>query len=287
MPDYAADDVADCGDSRTRPDRVSAGEPWMRALAKLPRVLLQRCATPPRTRTPLCCGTRTRASMADDASAQHTHAFGPHVLRASEVFVESRLSLGFVNLKPVVPGALRRLVRAVCTRLTWRTGHVLFIPRRVVPRAAELTSEEIADLWLLAHRCAPKLEAHFGASALTFAVQDGAAAGQTVPHVHIHLLPRRLGDFENNDEVYDLVRVRRATCSARVLTPRTRRLTTASARARGRGCRRTWTGSAWHGRRRRWRARRRRCAGYAKRTHDLQSCFALCSPSAKVPKAAA
>ena len=80
---------------------------------------------------------------------------------------------------------------------------MLFIPRRVVPRAADLTSEEIADLWRLAHRCGPRLEAHFGASALTFAVQDGAAAGQTVPHVHIHLLPRRLGDFASNDDVYD------------------------------------------------------------------------------------
>ena len=82
---------------------------------------------------------------------------------------------------------------------------MLFIPRRVVPRAADLTSEEIADLWSLAHRCGPLLEAHFGASALTFAVQDGAAAGQTVPHVHIHLLPRQQGDFERNDEVYDKI----------------------------------------------------------------------------------
>lgn len=35
--------------------------------------------------------------------------------------------------------------------------------------------------------------------------QDGAQAGQTVPHVHVHILPRKLGDFENNDEVYDVV----------------------------------------------------------------------------------
>ena len=35
------------------------------------------------------------------------------------------------------------------------------------------------------------------------AIQDGAAAGQTVPHVHVHVLPRRPGDFEPNDEVYD------------------------------------------------------------------------------------
>ena len=73
------------GDSPARP--VNAGGPWMRALP-LPRAssLLRRC-------------------MSDGAA---THAFGPHRLRASEVFVESRLSLGFVNLKPVVPGECQR-----------------------------------------------------------------------------------------------------------------------------------------------------------------------------------
>ena len=36
-------------------------------------------------------------------------------------------------------------------------------------------------------------------------IQDGPAAGQTVPHLHIHVLPRRFGDFEPNDKVYDAV----------------------------------------------------------------------------------
>jgi len=34
---------------------------------------------------------------------------------------------------------------------------------------------------------------------------DGPEAGQTVPHVHIHILPRKVGDFERNDIVYDLI----------------------------------------------------------------------------------
>lgn len=38
---------------------------------------------------------------------------------------------------------------------------------------------------------------------MTFAIQDGSAAGQTVPHVHVHVIPRRAGDFTSNDEVYD------------------------------------------------------------------------------------
>lgn len=41
---------------------------------------------------------------------------------------------------------------------------------------------------------------------LILLIQDGAEAGQTVPHVHIHILPRKAKDFERNDEIYDAVR---------------------------------------------------------------------------------
>uniref|UniRef100_A0A251U8S1 Putative histidine triad (HIT) protein n=1 Tax=Helianthus annuus TaxID=4232 RepID=A0A251U8S1_HELAN len=34
---------------------------------------------------------------------------------------------------------------------------------------------------------------------------DGPHAGQSVPHVHIHILPRKDGDFVNNDEIYDAI----------------------------------------------------------------------------------
>ncbi len=36
-------------------------------------------------------------------------------------------------------------------------------------------------------------------------LQDGPAAGQSVPHLHVHVLPRKEGDFANNDEVYDAI----------------------------------------------------------------------------------
>ena len=45
----------------------------------------------------------------------------------------------------------------------------------------------------------------YSSTALTLAVQDGSDAGQTVEHVHVHLLPRRPGDFQNNDDVYEKV----------------------------------------------------------------------------------
>ena len=36
-------------------------------------------------------------------------------------------------------------------------------------------------------------------------MKDGQHAGQSVPHVHVHILPRRPGDFEKNDDVYDAI----------------------------------------------------------------------------------
>ena len=40
---------------------------------------------------------------------------------------------------------------------------------------------------------------------MTISIQDGAVAGQTVPHVHVHLLPREEGDFDPPDKVYDAI----------------------------------------------------------------------------------
>lgn len=82
-------------------------------------------------------------------------------------------------------------------------GHVLISPKRVVPRFADLTREELVDLWSLAQRVGPTLEDYLRADSLTLAIQDGPAAGQTVPHVHIHCLPRKFRDFKNNDDIYD------------------------------------------------------------------------------------
>ena len=142
-------------------------------------------------------------------------------------------------------------------------GHVLVSPKRVVARFAELSSEEVADLWCARHAkgavqcraCSPGVmpapapavrvmrsrataqaytrrtqqadagrtnatrrrqtnraqfhflwmprclaqrvgaaaEPHFGATSLTLAIQDGPQAGQTVPHLHVHVLPRSVG----------------------------------------------------------------------------------------------
>lgn len=104
-----------------------------------------------------------------------SYLFGPHSLHPSQVFFETPLTLGIVNLKPIVP------------------GHVLILPKRVEGRILKLTNEEYRDLFDVVRTVSPKLELHYKAEALNIAVQDGVAAGQSVPHVHVHILPRKQG----------------------------------------------------------------------------------------------
>lgn len=115
--------------------------------------------------------------------------FGRFQLPPSQVFFETDLVRGIVNLKPIVP------------------GHVLVIPKRVVKRFGEMTQEEVVDLWTSVHKIGPMLEKYHGCSALNIAIQDGVASGQSVPHVHVHILPRKEGDFERNDDIYEQLEV--------------------------------------------------------------------------------
>ncbi|XP_011405744.1 PREDICTED: bis(5'-adenosyl)-triphosphatase-like isoform X1 [Amphimedon queenslandica] len=111
--------------------------------------------------------------------------FGQFLIKSRLVFYQTPLSFAFTNIRPVVP------------------GHVLVSSVRVVSRFQDLTKEEVSDLFQCVHLIAPKIEQHFNATSLTIAIQDGPEAGQTVPHVHVHILPRRTGDFKQNDEVYE------------------------------------------------------------------------------------
>mmetsp|Transcript_64151 Transcript_64151/g.134901 ORF Transcript_64151/g.134901 Transcript_64151/m.134901 type:complete len:315 (+) Transcript_64151:60-1004(+) len=99
--------------------------------------------------------------------------FGKFSLKPSQVFFTSTSGLSFatVNLKPLVP------------------GHMLVVPRRCIGSIGELTDEEMEDLWLSVRAVQRILEGKHGSQGVTLGLQDGPEAGQSVPHVHVHLLP--------------------------------------------------------------------------------------------------
>ena len=69
-------------------------------------------------------------------------------------------------------------------------GHVLVVPRQVVRTLAELNAATRDDLWQLAYRVAAAQQRALGSCAQHFLVNDGESASQTVPHVHVHVVPR-------------------------------------------------------------------------------------------------
>jgi len=113
-----------------------------------------------------------------------------------QVFYNTPLSFALVNLKPLLP------------------GHVLVSPLRIIPRFTDLTSQEVGDLLTTVQKVQKMLAVTYFADAskgvkgspedgsFNIAIQDGPDAGQSVPHVHCHIIPRLKGD-ETGDQIYD------------------------------------------------------------------------------------
>lgn len=73
-------------------------------------------------------------------------------------------------------------------------GHVLVATRRQVETLVELEEDEVAHLFVVAHRVARAVQAAFRPAGMTLLQANRPAGWQTVPHVHVHVLPRHAGD---------------------------------------------------------------------------------------------
>lgn len=73
-------------------------------------------------------------------------------------------------------------------------GHVLVATRRQVETLMELEEAEVAHLFAVAHRVARAVQAAFTPEGMTLLQTNRPAGWQTVPHVHVHVLPRHAND---------------------------------------------------------------------------------------------
>lgn len=76
-------------------------------------------------------------------------------------------------------------------------GHTLVISTRHVATFFEATAAERSALLSLLDTSKLQLDAEFAPAAYNIGINDGVAAGQTVPHLHIHLIPRYRHDSED------------------------------------------------------------------------------------------
>lgn len=100
-------------------------------------------------------------------------------LEKGRVFWEGELAFGLWDGYPVNP------------------GHALIIPRRHVASWFEATDEEKGALMAGVEKAKAVIEETLRPDGYNIGVNVGAAAGQTVFHLHVHLIPRYQGDVPN------------------------------------------------------------------------------------------
>ena len=127
-----------------------------------------------------CIVTRSMSSSSDTQQ----QLFGRFKISPNQIFHKTELSYALVNLRPLVP------------------GHVLVVSNRVAPLLSDLEEEEYDDLFRTVRVVQKVLKKQYKCDAFNVAVQDGQGAGQSVPHVHVHILPRYNTDTEG-DEIYN------------------------------------------------------------------------------------
>lgn len=96
-----------------------------------------------------------------------------------EILVENAHAIAVFDTYPVSP------------------GHSLILPRRHAVTIWDLQEDEYAACYALVRELKPVLEARFSPDGFNVGVNCGEAAGQSVWHAHIHVIPRFTGDTPN------------------------------------------------------------------------------------------
>lgn len=86
------------------------------------------------------------------------------------------------------------LAAALRDRYPISQGHTLIIPRRHIASVAEATVEELSAIWSLLVEVRAGLDRDLRPDGCNIGINDGRAAGQTVMHLHVHLIPRFADD---------------------------------------------------------------------------------------------
>jgi len=76
-------------------------------------------------------------------------------------------------------------------------GHTLVVPKHHVASVFDLPEKEQAAVWNLVAHVRAMLLAELKPDGFNVGLSDGTAAGQTVMHAHVHIIPRHKGDVAN------------------------------------------------------------------------------------------
>jgi diadenosine tetraphosphate (Ap4A) HIT family hydrolase len=111
------------------------------------------------------------------------------IYRMKCVFCE-RISLGKIILQT-------DLAVAFPDKFPVSPGHMLILPRRHEMDFFKLTEEEQTEIWGLIPLTQKHIEKRHSPDGYNIGINSGKAAGQTVAHAHLHIIPRYLGDIKD------------------------------------------------------------------------------------------
>ena len=73
-------------------------------------------------------------------------------------------------------------------------GHTLVITKKHYAKLQEVELDQMAYLFNLIHKILPPIEKGTGVQSTLIAIHNGKDAGQVIPHIHVHIVPRKAGD---------------------------------------------------------------------------------------------
>jgi len=93
----------------------------------------------------------------------------------------------FYNIAPILP------------------GHSLIIPNAHYESLFELSDAELSEMMVFARKITSVLKTFFNCDGFDWTIQDGVSAGQTVSHLHLHIIPRKPHDMPESNEWYSKI----------------------------------------------------------------------------------
>ena len=103
-------------------------------------------------------------------------------------FLESTNFMAVYNIAPVFP------------------GHAMVIPKAHITGLLLIPEEEITEMVKLSRKVIRILQEAFHANGFNWTIQEGEEAGQTIEHLHMHIIPRKPGDLKCPGDWYPLLK---------------------------------------------------------------------------------
>lgn len=106
----------------------------------------------------------------------------------STVFASSEKYMAIYNTAPILP------------------GHSLIIPRKHICSVMELNDSELSEMMIFTRNVTDLLLTAFNAEAFNWSIQEKEVAGQSVTHLHLHIVPRYPGDLPEPGDWYPKIK---------------------------------------------------------------------------------